>query len=140
MKQRAFSLFTVPGCSHLVFRLKPLPVFSCRPVSSASECAAIASFLALSSASPIFLSQTAAQPRSQPSESLALQSCSVLFTLRESQLIPLLLKPRLSACMFWMVFLLLQPPNSEGVQVFLTAVFHARWQQLHFWRSLAPLL
>lgn len=29
MKQRAFSVFTVPGLSHSAFRLKPFPVFSC---------------------------------------------------------------------------------------------------------------
>lgn len=82
-------MFTAPGLAHLTFELKPLSVFSCSLVSNASERVEIAPFLALSAASPVFLlflSQTAAQTVCQLSESLALQSCSVLFVLRESLL------------------------------------------------------
>lgn len=48
-------MFRVPGLSHLTFRLEPLPLFPCSPVSSASECVVIVPFLALSLASHLFL-------------------------------------------------------------------------------------
>lgn len=71
--------------------------------------------------------------------SLAVMLCT-LRTQRKpfSQLLQLILKPCLSACMLWVVFLLFQPPGSKGAQVLLRAVFNVRRHQFSQ-KSCSPL-